>query len=111
MLLLGGKEVAACGDQRVGPPVPGGNKQENGNEDCVRRKEERDLAVRESQQPGDSCRQVITNSSGEDPGQGPEGKPGAFVFPGATAEFQVDCPLHCVHHSSHAIASRLRIKG
>ena len=40
--------MTASGGQRVGPPVPGGDEQQNGNKDRVRRKEEGDLAVGET---------------------------------------------------------------
>ena len=38
MLLLRGDEVRNHGGQRVGPPVPRGHEQQNGNQHRVRRK-------------------------------------------------------------------------
>ena len=51
MRLLRGEEVTASGGQRIGPPVPGGDEQQNGDEDRVRRKEEGDLAVGKTSAP------------------------------------------------------------
>ena len=48
ILLLRGEVVTASGGQRVGPPVPGGDEQQDGNEDRVRRKEQGYLAVGKS---------------------------------------------------------------
>ena len=38
--LLGRQKMSARGRERIGPPLPGGNEQQNGNEDRVRGKEE-----------------------------------------------------------------------
>ena len=67
ILLLRGEVVSASGGQRVSPPVPGGDEQQNGNEDGVRRKEQGDLAVGKSQRPGGSRRQVIAGTGGQNP--------------------------------------------
>ena len=60
--LLRGEVVTASGGQRVGPPVPRGDEQQNGNEDRVRRKEQRDLAVGKRQHPRGSRRQIVASS-------------------------------------------------
>ena len=57
--LLRGDEVSASRGQYVCPPMPGRHEQQHGDENRVRRKEQRDLAVGEAQQPGQSRRQVI----------------------------------------------------
>ena len=72
MLLLRGEVVTASGGQRVGPPVPGRDEQQDGNEDRVRRKEKRYLAVGKTQRPGGPRRQVVltriqTTVRGENP--------------------------------------------
>ena len=67
MRLLRGEEMTASGGQRVGPPVPGGDEQQNGNEDRVRGKEKRYLAVGKTQHPGDSRRQVVASGTGQNP--------------------------------------------
>jgi hypothetical protein len=67
MLLLRSEVMTASGGQRVGPPVPSGDEKQNGNENRVRRKEKRDLAVRKTQHPGDARRQVVASSTGQNP--------------------------------------------
>ena len=67
MLLLRGEVVTARGGQHVGPPVPSGDEKQNGNENRVRRKEKRYLAVRKTQHPGDARRQVVASSTGQNP--------------------------------------------
>ena len=111
MLLLRGEVVTASGGQRVGPPVPSGNEQQNGNENRVRRKEKRYLAVRKTQHPGDSRRQVIASTSGQNPDYRAEREPRLLIRLGASVEFQFAIRLylvHCLHHSSHSIGPKLR---
>ncbi len=92
MRLLRGEVVTANGGQRVGPPVPGGDEQQNGNEDRVRRKEKGYLAVGKSQHPGGSRRQIIASTAGQN-----------LEY---RAEREPRLP-HCLHHSSHSIRSEL----
>jgi hypothetical protein len=62
MRLLRGEEMTAGSGQHIGPPVPRGDKQQNGNEDRVRGEEKRYLAVGKTQHPGGLRRQVVAGA-------------------------------------------------
>ena len=64
--LLGRQEMSAGGGEHVGPPVPGGDEQQDGEQNRVRRKEERDLAVGEAKRPGDLRGDVIADGARQD---------------------------------------------
>ena len=64
--LLGRQEMSAGGREHVGPPVPGGDEQQDGKEDRVRGKKEGDLAVGETKRPGDLRGDVIADGARQD---------------------------------------------
>ena len=64
--LLGRQKMSARGGEHVGPPVPGGDEQQDGKQDRVRRKKEGDFAVGETKGPGDLRGDVIANGAGQD---------------------------------------------
>ena len=88
MRLLRGEVVTASGGQRVGPPVPGGDEQQNGNEDRVRRKEKGYLAVGKTQHPGGSRRQIIASTSWPESGIPCGERTRLLIRPGVSVEFQ-----------------------
>ena len=109
--LLRGDEMTAGGGQRVGPPVPGGDEQQNGDEDRVRRKEERDLAVGKTEHPGDPRRQVVASAGGQNREHRAQREPGPRLRPGATAGPRLairPCLPRCLHHSIHSMLLQLR---
>ena len=53
--------MSARGGECVGPPLPSGDEQQNGNKNRVRGKKERDFAVGETKGPGDLRGDVIAN--------------------------------------------------
>ena len=63
--LLRRNEMHARGGQQVGPPLPRRDQQQDGNEDRVRREEQRDLAVGEAHGPGETGRQVVERRGGQ----------------------------------------------
>ena len=64
--LLCREKMSARGRENIDPPLPRGNTEKDGNEDGVRRKEERDFAVGETQRPGDLRGDVITDGGCQD---------------------------------------------
>lgn len=98
MSLLRGDEVTASGGERVGPPMPGGDEQQNGNKDRVGREKERYLAVGEAKGPRDSRRQIVASGTGENPEHRAEKERCSFLSPGAGMEFQFG-----IHFSLHGL--------
>ena len=80
--------MSARGCESICPPLPGGNEQQNGNENRVRRKKERDLAVGETKRPGDLRGDVIANGAGQDAARGAEKCAGASLWFGDHLRFE-----------------------
>src|SRR5215218_163478 len=74
--------MSARGGERVGPPVPSVNEQQDGNKDRVRGKKEGDFAVGETKDPGDPRGSVIADSASQDPARGAGECPGACPWSG-----------------------------
>jgi hypothetical protein len=68
--------MSAGGGEHVGPPVPGGDEQQDAEQNRLRGKEERDFAVGEGQRPGDLRGDVIADRARQDAERRAEGKPG-----------------------------------
>ena len=64
--LLGRHKMSTGGGEHVGPPVPNGDEQQDAEQNRVRRKKERDLAVGERQRPGDLRGDVIADGARQD---------------------------------------------
>ena len=79
MRLLRGDEMTARGGERVGPPVPGGDEQQDGNKNRVRGKEKRYLAVGETKHPRDSRRQIVAGGTGQNPEHRAERNPACSI--------------------------------
>ncbi len=113
MLLLRGEVVTASGGQRVGPPVPSGDEKQNGNENRVRRKEKRYLAVRKTQHPGDARRQVVASSTGQNLDYRAERGLRLLNRPSGIG-IQVRhrfCLPHCLHHDYRAAQYEAERRG
>jgi hypothetical protein len=67
MGLLRGEKVAANGGEGIGPPVPGGDEQQDRNKDRVRREKKRNLAVRETKRPGNLRGQIVAGATEQNP--------------------------------------------
>jgi hypothetical protein len=80
--LLGGDKMRARGGQRVGPPVPRGDQQQDGNKGRVRGEEEGDFAVGETEGPRDPRGDVIASGAGQDAARRTEKCPAACRLPG-----------------------------
>ena len=76
MRLLGRQKMSARGGEYVGPPLPGGDEQQDGNKNRVRGKKERDFAVGETKRPGDLRGDVIANGARQDVAHRAEKCPG-----------------------------------
>jgi hypothetical protein len=87
MRLLRGDEMTAHGGENVGPPMPGGDEQQNGNQNRVGRKEERYLAVGETKRPRNLRCQIVANTAGQNPEHRAAKEPGSFLPPGTGVEF------------------------
>ena len=74
--LLGRQEMSADGGEYVGPPVPGGDEQQDAEQNRVRGKEERDLAVGERQRPCDLRGSVVADGARQDVAHRAERCPG-----------------------------------
>ena len=89
MRLLRGDKMTASGGERVGPPMPGGDKQQDGNKNRVRGKKKRYLAVGETKRPRDSRRQIVASGTGQNPEHRAEKEPCSFLPPSAGAGIPV----------------------
>ena len=65
--------------ERVCPPVPGWDEQQHRNENCVRGKEQRNLAIGNTNFPGELRGQIVTNSGGQNPESDEAERPGSFL--------------------------------
>ena len=74
--LLRRQKMRAGGGEHVGPPVPRGDEQQDGEENRLRGKKERDLAVGECQRPGDLRGDVIAEGARQDEARRAERCPG-----------------------------------
>ena len=74
--LLGSQEMSADGREQVGPPVPGGDEQQDGEQNRVRGEEEGDFAVGEAKRPGHLRGDVVADGARQDAPQRAERCPG-----------------------------------
>ncbi len=82
--LLGRQKMSAGGGEYVGPPVPGGDEQQDAKQNRVRGKKERDFAVGERKRPGDLRGDVIADGARQDEAHRAERCPGgASLWSGA----------------------------
>ena len=79
--LLRREEMGAGGRENIEPPLPRRNQQQDGDENGVRWKEERDLAVREAQLPSDARGQIIASGAGQNPDCGANKERRSFLPP------------------------------
>src|SRR5436190_21519634 len=88
MHLLCRDEMTASGGERVSPPMPGGDEQQDGNKHRVGWEKKRYLAVGETKLPRDSRRQIVASGTGQNPEHRAEREFCSFLPPGAGVEFQ-----------------------
>ena len=88
MRLLSRQKMSARGGECIGPPLPGGDEQQNGNKNRVRGKKERDFAVGETKGPGDLRGDVIANGARQDEARGAEKCAGASLWFGDHLRFE-----------------------
>ena len=86
--LLRRQKMSARGGECIGPPLPSGDEQQNGNKNRVRGKKERDFAVGETKGPGDLRGDVIANGGREDEAHRAEKCAGASLWFGDHLRFE-----------------------
>src|SRR5258708_40007819 len=73
------------GGEGVGPPVPGGNEQQDRHENSVRGKQERNFGVGETKSPGELRGQIVANAADQNPKHGAAKGLRSFLWQGAQA--------------------------